>query len=162
MLIRRARRDDNFQEVAKLYLTVWRSAYAGMLSAKFLDQLSVDTWHPERGWQQTWLAFQGSQVVGVCAAGPARKAVWSGWGEVYSIYVHPSIQHRGVGQRLMTAALTDLDAKTDRLYLEVLTANRAAQTFYRRFGFKQKDSARLRVESQGHLSVVEMVRLRHS
>ncbi|KRO05128.1 hypothetical protein IV54_GL000338 [Levilactobacillus paucivorans] len=161
MFIRRARRDDNFHEVAELYLTVWRSAYEGMLSTKFLDQLSVDNWHPERGWQQTWLAFQGAKVVGICAAGPARKAERSGWGEIYSIYVLPSVQHQGVGQQLMAAALTDLAATTDQIYLEVLAANRVAQTSYRRFGFKQKDSAQLRIESQGELSVIEMERVRH-
>ncbi|WP_261810960.1 GNAT family N-acetyltransferase [Levilactobacillus humaensis] len=161
MFIRRARRDDNFQAVAELYLTVWRSAYAGMLAAEFLDQLTVETWHPERRWQQTWLAFQGTQVVGVCAAGPARKADRLGWGEIYSIYVHPSVQHQGVGQQLMTAALTDLDATTDRIYLEVLAANRAAQAFYSQLGFKQKDPAQLRTESQGELSVIEMERIRH-
>lgn len=162
MFIRRAKQNDNFHEVANLYLTVWRSAYAGMLPAKFLDQLTVDTWHPERGWQQTWLAFQGEKVVGVCAAGPARKAERSNWGEIYSIYVHPRVQHQGVGQQLMTAALTALNATTERVYLEVLEANQSAQAFYREFGFRQKDPARLRTESQGQLSVIEMERVRHN
>lgn len=158
MDIRQARIDDDFQAVAQLYLTVWRATYQGILPASFLAQLTPATWHPERRWQATWLALADDQIVGTCAAGAARDANRTGWGEVYSIYVAPDQQHQGLGQQLMAAALTKLSATYSQVYLEVLTDNCAARQFYQQLGFTQKGPAQTRTVPQGQISIVEMVR----
>ena len=59
----------------------------------------------------------------------------AGWGELYSIYVLPAFQRQHVGERLLNAALKELDVTYTNDYVRVLDNNRAAQAFYRRFGF---------------------------
>ncbi|WP_407889923.1 GNAT family N-acetyltransferase [Levilactobacillus sp. N40-8-2] len=158
MKIRKARRDDDFQAVAQLYLDVWQATYAQLLPAKFLAQLTTSTWHPERRWQATWLVFDDTgQLIGSCAAGPARDSDQVGWGEVYSIYIRPSQQHKGVGKQVMTASLMALRATFTQVYVEVLAANQGAQAFYRQLGFTQKGAVQVRTVPQGKLSVVRMV-----
>ncbi|NLR31345.1 GNAT family N-acetyltransferase [Levilactobacillus tujiorum] len=158
MEIRKARPDDDFEAVAQLYLTVWRRAYRGLLPADFLAQLTPATWQPRRRWQQTWLAFDHGLLVGSCAAGPARQPQRAAMGEIYSIYVLPQKQQRGIGQQLMQAALTELATTYPQVYLEVLAANQAAQSFYRRLGFTQKGPVQLRTVPQGELALIEMSR----
>lgn len=158
MLVRRAQANDDFQAAAQLYLDVWRATYTDMLPAAFLAQLTPATWHPERRWQRTWLAFdEAGQLIGTCAAGPARAVTRSGWGEIYSIYVRPTAQHHGVGWRLMTAAMAALTPAYPRIYLEVLAANRSAQAFYHQLGFTQKGTVHTRTVPQGKISVVELI-----
>jgi len=158
MKIRKAHRDDDFQAVAQLYLDVWWATYAQLLPATFLNQLSTNTWHPERRWQETWLAFDATgRLMGTCAAGPARDQGYDDWGEVYSIYIHPSQQHQGVGQQLMTAALTALRESCTQVYVEVLATNQAARNFYRQLGFTQKGTVQRRTVPQGELLIVRMI-----
>ncbi|WP_125583984.1 GNAT family N-acetyltransferase [Levilactobacillus cerevisiae] len=141
MLIRPARADDDFTAVAQLYLDVWRVTYRDLLPTEVLDQLTTDSWHPERHWQHQLLAFNDDQVlVGTCAYGPARDAQLTGWGEVNSIYLLPTAQHQGIGRQLMAQAMTALRVLAfDRVVLWVLTTNLPAQEFYRRCGFVATD-----------------------
>jgi len=158
MKIRKARRDDDFQAVAQLYLDVWQATYAQLLPAAFLAQLTTATWHPEHRWQETWLAFDDTGwLIGTCAAGPARDQGYDDWGEVYSIYIRPDQQHQGVGQQLMAAALTALRKSCTQVYVEVLATNWRARDFYRQLGFTQKGTVQRRTVPQGELSVVRMV-----
>ncbi|MFD1550385.1 GNAT family N-acetyltransferase [Levilactobacillus fuyuanensis] len=158
MKIRKAHRDDDFQAVAQLYLDVWRATYVQLLPAAFLAQLTTNTWHPERRWQETWVAFDDrGKLIGSCAAGPAREQGCEDWGEVYSIYIHPNQQHQGVGHQLMAAALTTLQGSFTQVYVEVLATNQSARDFYRQIGFTQKGTVQKRTVPQGELSVVRMV-----
>lgn len=136
---RLARADDDFAAVARLYLSVWRSTYAGQLPAQFLAALTPASWHPERQWQRQLLAFTtDNTLVGTCAFGPARDSHFAGWGEVNSIYLLPAVQRQGVGRQLMTQALTELKRLGfTRVVLWVLVTNHSARAFYQHCGFRE-------------------------
>jgi ribosomal protein S18 acetylase RimI-like enzyme len=74
------------------------------------------------------------EVVGVCTFAPARHANYEGWGELYSLYVHPHY-HQGIGQQLIIQAHRRLKADYPQNYLLVLANNAVAQRFYQRNGF---------------------------
>ncbi|WP_143463892.1 GNAT family N-acetyltransferase [Levilactobacillus enshiensis] len=136
--IRFAQPGDDFKAVAQLYLTAWRETYRPWLPAAWLAKLTPAVWHPERNWRQTLLAFEGQQLVGVCAFGPARDASFTGWGELRSIYLLTSAQHRGLGRDLVTQARATLQqAGFNQVVLWVLAENTPAQQFYQRLGFRQ-------------------------
>ena len=57
--------------------------------------------------------------------------------EIRRLYVIAECQNRGIGRRLMDAALTHRSlARAQSIYLDVWEDNHAAQRFYRRFGFE--------------------------
>jgi ribosomal-protein-alanine N-acetyltransferase len=58
------------------------------------------------------------------------------WGHVKDLAVHPDRRGRGIGSRLLAAALEVLTSRTDRVGLEVRASNEAAQELYRGFGFE--------------------------
>jgi len=79
-------------------------------------------------------------VSGYADCGPVHpEEVTEGWpeaGEVYELYVDPSVQGTGGGSRLLEAAETWLrEVGYARLELNVLDTNRSAQAFYRARGW---------------------------
>jgi ribosomal protein S18 acetylase RimI-like enzyme len=68
--------------------------------------------------------------------------------ELRRLYVHPGYQRRGIGSRLMEAALAHPQLKEARsIYLDVWERNHDAQRFYRRYGFEVAGSRRFEVAS---------------
>jgi len=132
--LRPATAQDDFEAVAELYLATWRATYVGQVPAAYLAQLTPATWQPQKRWRRTILAFDGPKVVGVCTFGPARPTKWQGCQEIYSLYVLPTYQHQGVGQRLIQAAISRL-TKPMPVMLAVLASNHAARKFYEAQGF---------------------------
>lgn len=136
MRIRAARGTDDFQAIAQIYLTTWRATYTGLFDQTFLDGLTTAVWHPDQQWQRMFLAeTDAGELVGVCTYGPSRTSELADWGEVYAIYILPAYQHRGLGPRLLTAALDQLKRRYRTAYLWVLRNNVSAVHFYLEQGF---------------------------
>lgn len=132
----RAEADSDFGKIRQLYYETCQSAYRDLMPASYLQQLTPATWRPERRWQNMLLAMTADgEVVGVCTFGPARHANYEGWGELYSLYVHPNYHHHGIGQQLIIQAHRRLKAVYPQNYLLVLANNAVAQRFYQRNGF---------------------------
>ena len=75
------------------------------------------------------------KVVGWCVSLVRQHRRWRS-GRLYAVAVHPSMQGRGVGRRLVEEALADLRAcKIDRVFLEVRANNEKAIGLYRKLGF---------------------------
>jgi ribosomal protein S18 acetylase RimI-like enzyme len=75
------------------------------------------------------------KVVGWCVSLVRQHRRWRS-GRLYAVAVHPSMQGRGVGRRLVEEALGDLGARgIDRVFLEVRAGNEKAIRLYRRLGF---------------------------
>jgi ribosomal-protein-alanine N-acetyltransferase len=74
-------------------------------------------------------------VVGFVVADVIRRD-GEPWGHVKDLAVHPARRQRGLGSRLLAAALQVLASRTDRVGLEVRASNEAAQELYRGFGFE--------------------------
>lgn len=132
-----ARPDTDFDAVRQVYYQTWQAAYRNQMPDSYLAQVTPQLWQPEKRWAQTLLAVDAQdQIVGVCSFGPARLLAYTGWGEVYSIYILPAVQHHGLGQRLMQRALARLRPDFDQIYLRVLKHNEPAIHFYRQLGFQ--------------------------
>lgn len=148
--------------IAQVHVRAWQQAYAGIVPAHYLDALDVGTratqlarrFGPDAAADTVpTLIATGSDgtVLGFVNAGPYRDldgpAGGAGWGQIYSIYVHPDRWGAGVGSTLLTAALAPLDnARTTALW--VLEANANARRFYERSGFAP-DGARGTFEIAG-------------
>ncbi|RLF11348.1 MAG: ribosomal-protein-alanine N-acetyltransferase [Thermoprotei archaeon] len=70
--------------------------------------------------------------------GYAVGAVMKGRGHIISIAVDPEHQRKGIGTRLLTALMEQLEKrKVKGFRLEVKVDNEAARRFYEKHGFKQ-------------------------
>jgi ribosomal protein S18 acetylase RimI-like enzyme len=147
-VIRRATAEDA-PGIARVQVETWRTAYAGLIDAAFLDALSVPAgasrWesHIADPAAAVYVALDGAEVAGFASTGPARDADAPAAGEVYAIYVHPSAQRRGLGGALLGTALGDLAAggRAEAL-LWVLTGNAPARAFYAARGGTPDGTAR--------------------
>lgn len=79
----------------------------------------------------TWVAKAGDTVVGFVSAGKEEP-----YNVIKALYVNPKHQHQGIGQNLMVKALEWLGDARD-ITLEVVTYNKPAIDFYKRFGFAE-------------------------
>jgi ribosomal protein S18 acetylase RimI-like enzyme len=77
----------------------------------------------------------GAGVVGQCTAGPVLQVDPKYLGEVYSLYVLPAFQGRGLGHALLVAAARRLyEQGLGSLLIWVLAANAPARAFYTALG----------------------------
>ncbi|MEZ4770160.1 MAG: GNAT family N-acetyltransferase [Caldilineales bacterium] len=125
---------DELAELAQeTYVAAFGHSFApGDLAAHLERHLSpthVRTWIEL---DAVLLAEAGERLVGFVQLGPAGDAV-----ELRRLYVAGDFQNRGIGGRLMQAALAHPAAlAADRIVLDVWERNHAARRFYERFGFK--------------------------
>ena len=75
--------------------------------------------------------IQGGRAAGMVSFGPDRED--ARYGEIYAIYVLPRSQGRGVGQRLLDAALARSESPNVRAWCAA--ANTRARDGYSRYGF---------------------------
>ena len=141
MVIRPARFDDA-KAIATIHIRAWQAAYQGVVPSAFLDSLSVEQreaiWRQnlERRTSETWVADEGSQVVGWISAGQSRDAdALLTTGEVWAIYVSPLHWRRGVGRHLWREAEGYLEtAGFSDITLWVFRENAQAIAFYESIG----------------------------
>lgn len=140
--------------IARVYVDTWRSAYAGILPDKTLIGMSQERQTSEWAWlirnradSQTVLCASeiGYGVVGMASCGPGRShdrpaaGLFAGEegrkvGEVFTLYVQPEFQDRGIGRQLLAASFSALSEKgCERAFLWVISSN-PSQFFYERMG----------------------------
>ena len=138
---------DDARAIAEIHVRTWQSAYKGFLPDASLAGLAVADRF--RLWQRllgdpdapvsTHVAELRGQVAGFCSVGPPRDPADQkpDVSELYTIYVRPESQGRGVGFLLLTAAertMRDWGAVEGVLW--VLADNTPAKTFYVRQGWQ--------------------------
>lgn len=137
-MIRRAAVDDA-SEIARIHVETWRAAYAGIVSDKHLDALSIEkrteTWIRQIGDPKNhiWVSLIDDIVNGFIAGGASRDEDLPEWDEIYAIYVSPDSQRRGIGRSLTDAFLAE---HSNPCALWVLEDNNAGIHFYRSIGFE--------------------------
>jgi ribosomal protein S18 acetylase RimI-like enzyme len=133
--------------IARVHVTSWQTSYAGMLPEAYLRSLTVSrltsSWRrrlvassPRR---RPWVAVVDGTTIGFCVAhAHEASGAFAGWvGEVGYLYVHPVLQARGVGTRLLQRALGTFEARGYRwVVLSVLEDNLLARQFYERRGLR--------------------------
>ena len=157
--------------IALVHTRAWQHAYRGLLPDAWLDGLD---WRDRRdGWSEelerpttpggmVLVAIDDQpSLVGFAAIGPNRDEDLRGdpLVELYAIYLSPELWHRGIGTRLLTAALDAMPSTTAAVTLWVLDGNERGLRFYRRHGFSPDGTTR--VDQLGGRHVTEL-RLRRS
>jgi ribosomal protein S18 acetylase RimI-like enzyme len=142
MIFRNAEFSD-WEAVARLHASSWRSAYQGILAQEFLDNFAEDdrrvVWRdrlsdPNSETRLVRVAVGGTTIAGfVCVFLDHDER----WGALLdNVHVRPDLKGRGVGRQLMAqAASWVIDRRpASSLHLWVFEDNHSARAFYERFG----------------------------
>jgi ribosomal protein S18 acetylase RimI-like enzyme len=142
-VVRQARLEDA-QAIARIEIETWRATYAGMLPDRVLLNMS------ERRQASSWASFlrhrpedvwvvQDPQagVVGFGNCGTQRDGAVDYTGEVYTLYVLPDLQGKGLGRELLRALFLRLEQGGHRSALVWVVRGNPARYFYERLGGKQ-------------------------
>lgn len=142
MRIRPAKLEDA-PTIARIHVASWRAAYSGIVPQNYLDSLEEDQF-TER-WQK-WIATKptvsicvaeaGETLYGFVSGGAIRKPVSVYDGELYAIYLLPSMQRQGIGRELFAHMAREIAAQgISHLLLWSLQQN-TSTGFYERLGGK--------------------------
>jgi ribosomal protein S18 acetylase RimI-like enzyme len=165
--IRRATAKDA-TEIGRVYVETWQSSYAGLLPDEMLARMSdvrQSAWWSRalgdaRESRGIFVADDEDMgVVGFGSCGPVRDPPegLSGReirvGEVFTLYVEPDFQNRGLGRRLLDALFRQLRADgCDTAVLWMLAEN-PTRFFYEGLGGERVGE---RVDTLGGVDVEEM------
>jgi len=138
----RAATDADLVAVGELHHRSRLSAYADLIPrdeltarpASALVAWWTERWRYEQDTHRMTVATSGHDIVGFSYAGATLAPDTA---ELCAIHVDPTLQGRGLGTRLMDAALAwfAADAHWQRAELWVLSANVSARRFYERLGW---------------------------
>jgi len=133
---------DYLTPVAEFLNMGWRTTYAGILDAHFLDGLTTQTREDilrqklARGMSGLMAHDKDGALIGFTLLGPTHLEVLGQAGEVNMLYVRPDIIGTGLGHLLMTQAEATLIADGyTAIGLDVFTPNTRAIKFYERHGY---------------------------
>lgn len=145
-------------DLARVHVQSWQAAYAGLLDAGYLAELSVQeralSWQRilAAGASTTWVARDDSgRVQAFVSHGPCRdRGAPADRGEIWALYAHPDAWGLGAGRRLMDCALQSLQAQgMHSVSLWVLRGNQRATRFYEAAGFAEVPGSVQRFELGG-------------
>lgn len=140
VLVRRAVPRDA-AAIARVYVESWRSTYAGIIPAAYLDRLSRE--RQTRGWRRqitvpgnvTLVAdVPEAGVIGFANGGPERSGNRNWFAELYVLYLLDAHQRHGVGKQLVTAFAAELASIGLLRMLVWVLAENPARGFYESLG----------------------------
>ena len=133
IIIRKMETDDEIRGKAHVHWSCWHEAYAGVVSAAYLEKLTLEKCERMAfQWRDNILvAKDGERVVGFARYGEADPTT----GELFALYVLKEYRGSGAAQALMNAAAEKLSAYP-KIGLWVLKENPRAIRFYEKCGFR--------------------------
>jgi ribosomal protein S18 acetylase RimI-like enzyme len=149
--IRRANTADA-RGIARIDVETWRAAYAAVLSPSYLVGLSER--RREAGWRSVILhepddvrvaIDPDGAIVGFGSCGACRGER-NFAGEVFTLYVAPDWQDRGIGRRLLLALFRRLNACGRNSAIVWVLRDNPSRFFYERLGGRQAASKTLSVD----------------
>lgn len=152
---------DTAEAVSAVYEASWRAAYRGIVPQPFLDAVPEGQWCPSlrAEGRETLLLLDGGRIIGTASFGAARDSALPCRGELISLYLLPEYFGRGLGGRLLDAALDRLRAQGfTGVLLWVLAQNSRARRFYARHGFTPDGGARFMEIGGARLEELRYVR----
>lgn len=142
VVVREARGGDA-RGIARVHVASWRSTYSGVLSEEVLAGLSAErraeTWERTiaRGFSPRGVFVAETEaegVVGFASCGLERRKVPGIEAEIFALYVLDAFQRRGIGRRLVGAAVDRLLGADLTSMLAWVWSENPAVAFYRALG----------------------------
>jgi ribosomal protein S18 acetylase RimI-like enzyme len=130
------------EAIARVHVATWRAAYAGLVPDTYLVSMTemrlAGQWRALLARAQprdtVLVAERSGRLVGFGSCGPARFRALDYGGEVYTLYVDPDWQDRGLGRALLTGLFSALnDRGVAAAMLWVLSGN-PSRFFYEALG----------------------------
>ena len=167
----RAASVEDAAAIALIHVRGWQWAYADIIAADYLDELSVPareaTWAsglrngvmPDGG--SIYVADLAGKVQGWMTCGPSRdQEAVPGVGELHGIYVDPLHIGRGVGAALLAFCVQELKRRGfDAATLWVLSENYVAREWYERRGWLPDGTEQSFTLGEQELAEVRYVRV---
>jgi GNAT superfamily N-acetyltransferase len=161
----RPAREADADEIARIQLSTWRTAYASIVPAKVLAQLDAawlaEHWReacaqPPSPAHQVFMAVEQDesdrstiQAVGFAAVGPDIEDDQPGTGLVTELLVEPRFGRRGHGSRLLSAAVSHWRAHAVSLaHAWVFTRDAPTLSLYKSAGW-DTDGTRRTLDMDG-------------
>ncbi|HYN37626.1 MAG TPA: GNAT family N-acetyltransferase [Rhodospirillales bacterium] len=136
-------RPADAEAIARVYVESWRSAYAGLIPNGVLVRMSANA--QAREWSQQLARrnladavlvadLSGAGIIGFGSCGAARRSLLPQAGEIFTLYVTPEHQERGIGRAMLIRLFDGLiDRGLDSAIVWVLAQN-PARFFYEAMG----------------------------
>jgi ribosomal protein S18 acetylase RimI-like enzyme len=151
MELRRATPDDA-PVLARVHVDSWQAAYRGIVPDDFLQGFTYQRREQafrkaiEAGMEETYLAEETGQAVGILTIGPGRDddLDLKTCGELWGIYLSPAWWRHGIGKQMFLEAERMLCSRGYRkIVLWVLEGNLSARSFYEAMGFRLDGASRV-------------------
>lgn len=122
--------------MARVYVDTWKATYRGILPDAYLDAMTVEetAFALKREMQGAGVStfvseLEGGQLVGLSTGGIDRRRDHIYGAEIFSLYVQPACQRRGIGLKLVTRLVEHMN----RLGIFALKVQVLGANPYRRF-----------------------------
>jgi len=136
---------DDANQIAEIHVRTWQHAYKDILPQNFLNSLSIERraaqWkesiknHESTSQNGLFVISDDNTIYGFAACGAARDKEFSGYGELFAIYVASDFQKHGYGYKLFEKVKTFLkDRGFNRTYAWSLEKNCSAHNAYEKWG----------------------------
>ena len=142
-----------------VHYAVWQETYRGLVPEPYLDELTL-AWCVQAAETYpipTLVAVEDEKIVGfICYVSQAREFVQrENTSEIAALYVLRAWRGRGIGSRLLDAALSRLPHAKVALF--VLHGNTHAMSFYKKKGFCRTSRSISQDTGYGFLKEWEML-----
>ena len=168
MTLRKAERSDA-SSIAAISIEVWIGTYLKHGVTGFFADYALSEFTPAKITDQICdpdefilVSDNEEGIDGFIRVSPARNAPVSGWSgrEISTFYIQPRHHGKGIGKRLLGAALRYCrDRQAGMVWLTTNAENAPAIAFYLSQGFKQIGETHFRIGDEGYLNNVYALRL---
>ncbi|WP_281863413.1 GNAT family N-acetyltransferase [Planomicrobium okeanokoites] len=153
MKIRKATLADA-KGIARVHVDSWRTTYRNIVPNTYLNQLSYEAreqlWKENLKTNNNFVAENdGGEIIGFADGGKERTGKYAKLkGELYSIYILPHHQGKGIGRSLMKRVVEHLEESGHNSMLVWVLEENPSRGFYEKMGGKKVDRKTLTISGK--------------
>jgi len=151
MMIREAKIEDA-KEIAKVHVHSWQTAYKGIMSDEFLQNLSVEKrtelWKSNIQLDENivLVAIVDDKIIGFACGAKVKEEEYPLYdGDVTSIYFYEEYQGKGYGKELIHALFGKFKQKGYKNAIVKVLEDNKSRYFYERLGAKLIDQCDIQI-----------------